>query len=75
MRAKRFFTGLVIVAAAVTAAAAALFTYSRGRDQCPQCGYLHDLHACKHCGWTACLACWQSKSSYNTCPSCGRSNP
>ena len=55
--------------------AARLLTYSRGRDACPQCGYLHDLQACKHCGWTACLGCWQRMSQYDTCPSCGRHNP
>ncbi|MBN1315636.1 MAG: hypothetical protein JXA42_09220 [Anaerolineales bacterium] len=52
----------------------ALLTRSAGRGQCPQCGYLHDLHACKHCGWTACLGCWQQMGQY-TCPGCGRSNP
>lgn len=38
----------------------ALFlTINAGRGPCPQCGYQNDLHRCKHCGWTACLACWQ----------------
>ena len=55
---------------------AAMFwlTRSAGRGQCPQCGYLHDLHACKHCGWTACLGCWQTRGKYN-CPGCGSGNP
>jgi len=50
-------------------------TRPAGRDDCPQCGHTRDLHSCKHCGWTACLPCWQDRSQYNTCPSCRRSNP
>ncbi len=60
--------------AGALAAAATLLTYSRGRGQCPQCGYLGDLHACKHCGWTACLSCWQARGKY-TCPGCGQGSP
>jgi hypothetical protein len=52
----------------------ALLTYSAGRGNCPRCGHTRDLYACKHCGWTACLACWQSMGKYN-CPSCGRGSP
>jgi hypothetical protein len=69
----RSFLSLMVVALFVFAAA--LLTYSRGRGQCPQCGYMGDLHECKHCGWTACLSCWQRMSQHNTCPSCGRYGP
>ncbi len=66
---------VAIASALVALVAMALMTYDRGRGQCDQCGYLGDLHECKHCGWTACLSCWQRRSSYDTCPNCGRSNP
>ncbi len=75
MNVKRVLKPLVILSAGALAVAAVSLTYSRGRGQCPQCGYLGDLSACKHCDWTACLACWQRMSQYNTCPGCGRSNP
>ncbi len=75
MNVKRVLKPLVILSAGALAVTAALLTYSAGRMQCPQCGYLHDCHSCKHCGWTACLACWQRMSRYNTCPSCERANP
>ena len=52
-----------------------LLTYNAGRGDCPQCGHTSDLHACKHCGWKACLSCWQGLSKYDTCPGCGRSSP
>lgn len=64
----------VIVGTGMIAAGVIFLTHSAGRGQCPQCGYLHDLHACRHCGWTACLACWQRLGKYN-CPSCGRGSP
>ena len=51
-----------------------LTTRSGGRGRCPQCGHNKDLHKCKHCGWTACLACWQKEGRY-TCPGCKRGNP
>jgi hypothetical protein len=65
---------LVLATALIAAAAVMLFTYSAGRGQCPKCGYLHDLHACKNCGWTACLDCWQKYGKYS-CPKCGSGNP
>lgn len=65
---------VVALGAGALAVAATLLTYSRGRGQCPQCGYAGDLHACKHCGWTACLSCWQARGKY-TCPGCGQGNP
>ncbi|WP_423223588.1 hypothetical protein [Candidatus Amarolinea aalborgensis] len=66
---------MIWLGAGALAVAATLLTDSRGRGACPQCGYSHDLYACKHCGWTACLGCWQRLSQYNTCPGCGRANP
>ena len=30
---------------------------------------------CKHCGWTACLGCWQRMSQHDDCPGCGRAEP
>lgn len=48
--------------------ALAFLTYSAGRGNCPQCGHTRDLHACKHCDWTACLECWQRMSKHSTCP-------
>ena len=66
---------LALLAVGAAVGAVALMTRSAGRDQCPQCGYLHDLHSCKHCGWTACLGCWQRMSRNDTCPSCGRADP
>lgn len=65
---------MLTLGAGALAVTAALLTYSRGRGQCPQCGYAGDLHACKHCGWTACLSCWQQMGKYN-CPGCGQGNP
>ena len=62
----------VIVGGVLTAIAFA--TRSAGRGQCPQCGYAGDLHECNHCGWTACLSCWQRMGKY-TCPSCGQGSP
>jgi hypothetical protein len=50
-------------------------TVGVGRGQCPKCGYRGDLHKCKHCGWTACLSCWQRMSRHNTCPNCERAHP
>lgn len=55
-------------------AATALTTRSAGRGQCPQCGYAGDLHECNHCGWIACLSCWQARGKY-TCSGCGQGNP
>jgi hypothetical protein len=74
MNIRRIGKPIVLTAALLTTVAASFLTYSRGRGQCPQCGYAGDLHACKHCGWTACLPCWQRMSQY-TCPSCGRGSP
>ena len=51
-----------------------LNTRSSGRGKCRQCGYQNDLHKCKYCGWTACLACWQKIGRLN-CPNCKRGNP
>jgi len=53
---------------------AIFFTRSAGRGACPKCGYQNDLHACKHCGWTACLACWQTYGKFK-CPGCQNGNP
>ncbi len=75
MNFRRISKPLILLAAVAVTVAASLFTYGRGRGQCPQCGYAGDLHECKHCGWTACLACWQRMSQYNTCPSCEQANP
>ncbi len=74
MNIKRTFKLAVTLGVTTLAAVVALMTYKAGRGQCRQCGYQNDLHACKHCGWTACLACWQAKGKY-TCPHCGRGNP
>ncbi len=74
MNFQRISKPLILLTVVGVTAAASLFTYSRGRGQCPQCGYAHDLHACKHCGWIACLGCWQNMGKY-TCPACGRGNP
>jgi len=52
-----------------------LLTRSGGRGVCRQCGHNAELHACKHCGFTACLACWQRLSRNNTCPSCKVGSP
>jgi hypothetical protein len=62
------------LSAGVLTAILSMLTTSAGRGQCPQCGYQADLHACKHCGWTACLGCWQKHGKYG-CPDCGRANP
>lgn len=75
MNARRIVQVTAVVAAGAMAVAASMLTISRGRGQCPQCGYMGDLHECKHCGWTACLSCWQRMSQHNTCPSCGRYGP
>ena len=66
---------MIRLGAGALTVAAMLLTYSRGHGACPQCGYAHDLHACKHCGWTACLGCWQSVSQHNTCLGCGQGIP
>jgi hypothetical protein len=63
-----------VIASGMLVVGAMLLTRSAGRGQCPQCGYLFDLHACKHCGWTACGACWKKMGEY-TCPNCGRGSP
>ena len=70
----RFLKLGAIVGVGILTVVLTLLTRSAGRGQCPQCGYLHDLYACKHCGWTACTGCWQSMGKY-TCPGCGRGNP
>ena len=75
MNIKRLLKLGAVLGTGVLAAVVAMLTIGAGRDQCPQCGYLGDLSDCKHCGWRACLSCWQQKSQYNTCPGCGRSNP
>ena len=74
MRVGRMIKLVAIVGVGALALAGTLFTIGRGRGQCPQCGYAGDLSECKHCGWTACLSCWQSRGKY-TCPNCGRGNP
>ena len=74
MNVKRVLKPPVILSAGALAVAAVSLTYSRGRGPCQQCGYQNDLHACNHCGWTACLSCWQAQGKY-TCPGCGRGNP
>jgi len=72
---RRGILRLVALVGTVALLAAALWlTHSAGRGQCPKCGYLHDLHSCKYCGWTACGACWKQYGQY-TCPNCGRGSP
>lgn len=65
---------LTFMGTALFALILTMLTIKAGRGQCPECGYRGDLHKCKHCGWTACLACWQRMGKY-TCPECGRGNP
>lgn len=72
MTVRCFRTSIILLTTFAATIVASFMTEDRGRGQCPQCGYAGDLHACKHCGWTACLACWQRMSQYNTCPSCGQ---
>ena len=71
---KRIPRTVLVIGAGLLVAGVLFLTRSAGRGQCPQCGYLHDLIACKHCGWTACLGCWQSMGKY-TCPGCGQGSP
>jgi hypothetical protein len=75
MKVSQIVKPIAAIATGAVLIAFVLLTYSRGRGECPQCGYMGDLHECKHCGWTACLACWQRMSEHNTCPGCGRSSP
>jgi hypothetical protein len=75
MKVKQIHNFVVALSAGTLAATLAMLTISAGRGQCPQCGYQGELHDCKHCGWRACLTCWQQKSKYNTCPNCERANP
>ncbi len=39
----------LMIGMGVLAMRAVWLTYSAGRGQCPQCGYLKDLYACRHC--------------------------
>jgi hypothetical protein len=71
---KHILKGSIIAGTSLLVLGTVLLTLPAGRGQCPQCGYLHDLHACKYCGWTACGACWKKMGEY-TCPNCGRGSP
>ena len=74
MQVGKLIRSALLVGAGALLTGVAFLTRSAGRGQCPQCGYLGDLHACNHCGWTACLSCWQRMGKYN-CPGCGQGNP
>ncbi len=72
---KRFLKSSMAIGTGLLTIALTMLTRSVGSGQCPECGYRGELHECKHCGWVACLKCWQTLSKYNTCPKCERANP